>query len=333
MHFKKIFLFKALKISKNISSQIWTSFFKEVRCNCLRLIEKISWDKMKSTRVLLLLFSVIPVYIIAHVGLGWFVPLGTSENADRINQVLLNLAYSYVAAMFFAMVWEYIPQLNKEQKAFKMNESNFKKIHTNMQELILSLMMVYDIDKNISSIEIDDLIDCDIYKPSYSKIYYKKCRINAVKEKQILERGVFCFWEDIERFSSKIQKTISIIKGLPTSKNLSLSTLELLSELEECELLDLYKGRKSYPEFYKEEHSISNFPEYIYHFILLYRRMSKLMRTMHVYKMEKLTLQEINELCKERETTINILKQKGIPKSGLIYRNGIRYIINNEDVR
>ena len=288
---------------------------------------------MKNTWYLLLLFSVIPVYIIVHVGLGWFIPLGTSENADRINQVLLNLAYSYVAAMFFALIWEYIPQLSKEQKAFKMNESNFKKIHRNMQELILSLMMVYDIDKEISLIEINDLKYCDIYKPSYSQTYYKKCRVNAEKEKQILEQGVFCFWKDIERYSSKIKKTISTIKGLPTSKNLSLSILELLSELEESELLDSYKGNKTFPELYNDELSISSFPQDIYYFILLYKRMSKLMGTTCEYRMEKLTLQEISELCKERETTINILKQKGTPKSGLIFRNGIRYIINNGVIR
>lgn len=61
--------------------------------------------------------------------------------------------------------------------------------------------------------------------------------------------------------------------------------------------------------------------------------MNKIMGMQYESQMERLSSEDINELCKEREIAINILKQRGIPKSGMIYYNGIRFIINNGVIR
>ena len=46
-------------------------------------------------------FSLAALYVIISVGLGWLPLIGHCVNAERINIVLLNLSYSYVASVLF----------------------------------------------------------------------------------------------------------------------------------------------------------------------------------------------------------------------------------------
>ncbi len=52
-------------------------------------------------RYFLWIITGVSLYIIFCVGLGWFWTIGESENYEKINQVLLNLSYSYIAGWFF----------------------------------------------------------------------------------------------------------------------------------------------------------------------------------------------------------------------------------------
>ena len=59
---------------------------------------------MKIINLILCLLTLCAGYIILTVGLGWFWTIGSFENADRINQVLLNLSYSYIAGWIFYLL-------------------------------------------------------------------------------------------------------------------------------------------------------------------------------------------------------------------------------------
>ena len=141
----------------------------------------------KGFRVLIL---IITIYIITYVELGIGLDIFPCKNADKINTILLNLSYSYIAALIFAWIWEHIPQICNEKKAFKINESNINSIYRNMHELITSLMMVYKIDKDIFELNINDLSQCNIYKPDFSFIYYEKYIIKG-NNKETKEKGIF----------------------------------------------------------------------------------------------------------------------------------------------
>ena len=47
-------------------------------------------------KAILNLLAVAAIYIIMVVGLGWFWTIGTSDNYERINGVLINLSYSFL---------------------------------------------------------------------------------------------------------------------------------------------------------------------------------------------------------------------------------------------
>lgn len=71
---------------------------------------------MKNLFFWVLVVSIIPVYIILCVGLGWLWPIGSCENYERINQVLLNLSYSYMAGLIFYVLVTYLPYIHKKSK-------------------------------------------------------------------------------------------------------------------------------------------------------------------------------------------------------------------------
>ena len=64
--------------------------------------------------IILYLLTLSSGYIILTIGLGWFWTIGSCENADRINQVLLNLSYSYIAGWIFYLLVTYFPEMQRK---------------------------------------------------------------------------------------------------------------------------------------------------------------------------------------------------------------------------
>lgn len=63
----------------------------------------------KIINLILWLLTLSTGYTILTVGLGWFWTIGSFENAKEINQVLLNLSYSYIAGWIFYILVSYFP--------------------------------------------------------------------------------------------------------------------------------------------------------------------------------------------------------------------------------
>lgn len=71
---------------------------------------------MKKVNIITLIVALICVYAILTIKLGIFWRIGTSENADNINEIILNLSYSLLAAVFFYIFIEAIPFYFKRKK-------------------------------------------------------------------------------------------------------------------------------------------------------------------------------------------------------------------------
>lgn len=66
--------------------------------------------------IILTLLTILCSYCILHVGLGWLWPIGTCEDANSVNQVLLNLSYSYIAGFIFYLLVSFLPNYLKKRK-------------------------------------------------------------------------------------------------------------------------------------------------------------------------------------------------------------------------
>lgn len=66
--------------------------------------------------IILILLTAISTYVIIYVGLGIGWPIGTSDNYERINKVLENLSYSYLAGCLFYLLTTEYSYWNRKQR-------------------------------------------------------------------------------------------------------------------------------------------------------------------------------------------------------------------------
>lgn len=117
---------------------------------------------MKSLSYLILFFSLLPIYIIFCVKFNCKLTpcIGYSPNADNINEVLLNLSYSYLAATIFYILMNYLPFKIKVWNTESYIQNNIELFNKSLDSLIL-LLNGYDHTAviKISQDKINELID------------------------------------------------------------------------------------------------------------------------------------------------------------------------------
>ena len=59
---------------------------------------------------ILIIITIVCLYAIGYIGLDLFAPLGSVENPERINTVLINLSYSYIAGLIFYLLTTSLPR-------------------------------------------------------------------------------------------------------------------------------------------------------------------------------------------------------------------------------
>ena len=68
----------------------------------------------------LTLLTILCLYIITYVGLGYGWAIGCSDNWQRINAVALNLSYSYIAGLIFYLFTSTLPYYFRKTKVAKI---------------------------------------------------------------------------------------------------------------------------------------------------------------------------------------------------------------------
>lgn len=76
--------------------------------------------------ILLIIMTIVCIYAIGYIGLDWFVPLGSADNPERINTVLINLSYSYIAGLIFYLLTTSLPRYVFAHKIRKPLQSKIK---------------------------------------------------------------------------------------------------------------------------------------------------------------------------------------------------------------
>ena len=122
------------------------------------------------TKIGLHILTVFSAYIICTVGLGWFWPIGNCDNAERINEVLINLSYSFVAGLIFYVLVTYLPKL----QAKKTITPVIKYKITNLQKQINACIQTFGTNEdeklveNITKEQLSQLINqADMYSNSF----------------------------------------------------------------------------------------------------------------------------------------------------------------------
>ncbi len=278
---------------------------------------------------ILLAITGISLYILFCVGLGWFWTIGSSTNYERINQVLLNLSYSYIAGLIFYIFIEYIPKKIAAKKAFNIWKNQLVNIYLHMSEIVAEIKLIANITKEDKDIVLGDLKDIVKYKPQYKKLYYKSITfVNKIPNKD-RTKGVFEFHADLYEAGIYIKKYIAEMIKLPSASNITPNLLEIISEIKSCKFLSTCNSFKDvFLEDY--EYDINSCDKDFYDFLQLYIRLSKYKFSKYSYKYELLSQNEITKMEAERKKVLEEIKKSGIRLNNQkFYKNNIEYKIRN----
>lgn len=114
----------------------------------------------KIIKITLWISGVISLYIILCVGLEWFWTIGSFENAEKINQVLINLSYSYFAGLFFFLLVTQLPYIYKKEKFKPVINEKIKNLNTQIFACVQTFETVEIAQNiNITKVELAQIIN------------------------------------------------------------------------------------------------------------------------------------------------------------------------------
>lgn len=111
--------------------------------------------------------------------LGIIPPIfGEAKNADQINEVLVNLSYSYMAGLVFYLLNDYIPTKIRERKALKLISRKLVDIYMKMDWIIAAEKQYNNCVKENKDITLEDcafaelhtLIDTQVPTKNYVRV-------------------------------------------------------------------------------------------------------------------------------------------------------------------
>lgn len=101
------------------------------------------------TTILVILFAG-SVYAVLNIGLGCLWTIGVSDNADKINQVLLNLSYSYLAGCIFYLLVTFLPERFRKRKTQSIVSNKYELIKKQVEFSVQAFC-----DSDITGVSLD----------------------------------------------------------------------------------------------------------------------------------------------------------------------------------
>jgi len=122
------------------------------------------------TKYFLFIVTAICLYIICCVGLGWFWTIGSAINSERINNVSINLSYSFIAGLIFYIFVSYLPNKAKIKKLKPVIDLKIKDLYNQINACVQTFddKENHDIIKLITKDELTKVIQkVDMYDNSF----------------------------------------------------------------------------------------------------------------------------------------------------------------------
>jgi len=277
--------------------------------------------------------TLICTYIICHVGLGLFLPIGTSDNSEKINDVLINLSYSYMAGFVFYMLVVYFPKRIAQKKAFLLWKGGLAEVYLKISEIITAVKMVRGIEKEDRQILRNELKGMELFKPEYKAIIYHTSTTYLNGKEGRTDKRIFVYLDDLDRLSKSIKKEISKMIKLPSTPNVDVRLMEIISSIDSCGFLRTCEFLKSTPHSNDIPILNCNFGTDFYDLIQLHRRLSQFKFNRITYKFKRMNDSEIVAMKEEQTRVFQELKMQNLTQGDMLrYYNGIQCRIENGEL-
>lgn len=150
--------------------------------------------------------------LLLHIGI--LPAIGSIENYEEVNEVLLNLSYSYLAGLVFYLINDGIPSIIRRIRANRHIGKELREVQSQLN--YITSLYNYIQTQNIN---IDNVI--------YVEVIIK--RIKTSKEQKTIKIDI-----DIDNAIAEIRCHLETIESMLISCYLSSDTSMLLSELRQC---------------------------------------------------------------------------------------------------
>jgi len=180
------------------------------------------------TRGFLFVSTLISVYIMGCVGLNILPNVGISSNANNINNVLLNLSYSYFAGIVFYCFISYLPHQIQKRKIQPIIDAKSLGIK-NLIAAFINSFDIYPINNNI----INTIKDSEISK------LFEGNNLNSSSYYSAISGVKMSNADYINLTRDKVIETVENI--LFYKEYLSYQQILILEQIRESEFLFLFK--------------------------------------------------------------------------------------------
>lgn len=253
------------------------------------------------------------------------------SNSLEVLRILENLSLAYITSLIVYFLVDYIPKKRLQKKAFVICELQLVNLYLNMSRIIGPIKMIWNIKGQNKDITITDLKGITNYEPSLEKTYYKsEIQLSDIGSNGHT-KGIFLFHKDVAHYASKIITIIDEIAILPSSSNLSLNLLNILSSIRSCKFIQRWRQNKIVPPNVSYgNHDMDNA---FYEFIQLYLALDEYDFKKHRYIYKRIDDEEIVQMTDEMKLNYKEISNN-LPDSELkMILNNIEYRIENGQLR
>ena len=258
-------------------------------------------------------------------------PAKGSQSLEAL-RILESLSLAYITSLIIYLLIDFIPKKRLEKKALTICNSKLVNVYLNMSNIIGPIKMLLDLNKENRNITTNELSRITKYEPHLEKTYYKSEIFLNKADRKEQTKGIFLFHKDISQYASNIITLIDEITTLPSSGNLPIQLLYILSTIRSCEFIEKWHQSKTAP-INSSSYEIHNMDNALYEFIQLYLALEEFNFNKHTYIYTKLNDEEIKNITEEKKIRFKEISNKLTQSEMKFILNGIEYRIENGQLR
>lgn len=264
---------------------------------------------MQKMRVLIkIVFASLAIFSFCGIlfRMGYFPAIfGNSPNYIQINEVIVNLSYSYMAALIFYILNDFIPNYTRKQKALRLIAPRLLNIYMKMDWILAIEKMEAGLDKENDEISLADCSFASKHDLSQTQVAIKSyIRINSHdwRSQPIDEWYERIFSEDHK--AKDIYEEIRKIYSSSIAKDIDDDLLQLLYRIEADEYLsDIKILTEMVNSTTVQIIDIHHGQQKLFNFIQLLLELRKFDFDKHEHKIVRMTQDEENQY---KDTLISI---------------------------
>jgi len=211
-----------------------------------------------------LITTLISLYIIFCVGLDWFWTIGNSPNADKINLVLINLSYSYIAGFIFYILVSDLPYRLKIEKLKPVIKSKINDLY-NQINACAQTFETEEINNIIEDLTLEELTmkinNNDMYNNSFYATMFG------------LQRNNFEFLNDTKENVFNIID--SLLRYKEYMKTEQVLTTEKIKDSDFFQLVKVYQDTPNTRSFYSNPQFKNALANDLYEVIKFVKKLKK----------------------------------------------------------